>query len=372
MRSRQLKYLGLQENEDGLVKLSVSLPDGGQKEIEINKDFKTGSSDLTEEEYQRFTLRTFDFNTPQTLIFDVTGGLGDFIIVLETILTLQREIASQKAANFEFIAVMPDGKLQRFRRLLAALAIFDRIVSKEKPSDWNPKYQTQSMKASPEGARPAYLCMGSFWQFLWANWGIPGRCENPEALITRGSVQTLLTKEYPKIVRQLNLPESGQFVLFCPDAYSMKDNKSWPVEYWLDLTKQAAAHDDLNIIVNSTDTTFDKHFQSLPNVTRFDRMLDVVGLASIVHSAKCVVSVDSGPAHLAGTLKTPCICLWGPTTPLIHGHRNNHNLRVSSCPPCYAGQRSRLCIENVCMKEITSDSVFTLLKRTLDGIYYPQ
>ena len=370
MRAQYLKYLELKE-ADELLNFTVEHPDGSQGQIQVDKEFKKGSRDLRDEEYRRFTLRPFDFQTPQSLLFDLGGGIGDMVMALETIRTLQREVASQSAAEFEFVGVLPQGKLKKFGRFLRALAIFDCLVPSEQRAQWQPRYQTLYMRARPDGVRPAYICMGSYWQLLWASWGIPGKCEHPEDLIGCGNMEELLASEYQSLAPKLDLPPSKEFVLFSPEGNTQRPHRFWPVEYWVALTKEAAADQDQRILVNSSNAAYDEYFKDLPNVTRFNRAVDVVGLASLVHSARCTVSVDSGPVHLSGTFRTPCINLVGPTAPVIHGHRNNINLRVSSCPPCYGRQRAKLCIDNVCMKEIRPDIVLELLRRALRGIYHP-
>lgn len=371
MLSEYLKYLNLSE-KDGVLDFNVEHPDGTRTSITVNKNFKTGSDDLTDEEYQRLTLRNFDFGTSRTLLFDLAGGIGDIVIVLETILALKSEFAARKAVPYEFVAILSDEHIEKFGCLLGVLTMFDQVLSRDKTTAWKPRYQPLYMKSMPQGVRPAYICMGSYQELLWASWGIPGKCTDPGTLISNGGVGELLACEYRNMTDRFGLPDAGQYVLLCPDAVSMQGNKSWPIEYWVDLIAKVAANEELHIVINSTNTGFDEPIAEYPQVTRFDQMLDFPGLAALIRSARCMVSVDTGPAHIAGSLNTPCITLWGPTTPVIHGHRNNLNLRVSSCPPCYARQRSRLCIDNVCMKEITSISVYELLARALRGAYVPQ
>ncbi len=76
-------------------------------------------------------------------------------------------------------------------------------------------------------------------------------------------------------------------------------------------------------------------------------------------AARCVamVTVDSFLGHLAVAVGTPAVVLFGPADPAVYGHRQNVNVRSSSCPPCGGTPRRRACPEPVCMNGFSAAEV---------------
>ncbi len=85
-------------------------------------------------------------------------------------------------------------------------------------------------------------------------------------------------------------------------------------------------------------------------------------LSAVIQNLDLLISVDSGPAHIAAAVGTPLVVLWGPgilnqtgplssTTPI-----QVLNARVP-CAPCYGTERMKQCRNNICMEQIHPDSV---------------
>jgi heptosyltransferase-2 len=72
----------------------------------------------------------------------------------------------------------------------------------------------------------------------------------------------------------------------------------------------------------------------------------------------CLVSGDTGVAHLAAALGIPTVTLFGPTDPRLSAPRGRAASRVltgpAPCAPCF---RSECPIEHVCMRAIDADAV---------------
>lgn len=91
-------------------------------------------------------------------------------------------------------------------------------------------------------------------------------------------------------------------------------------------------------------------------------------LAGVLATARLVVAVDTGPAHLAAALATPALCLYGPTDPALVGTvSGNHDHDCGPCPraPC----RHKICplinrdAAPPCMAAITPTMVQEWLER---------
>jgi ADP-heptose:LPS heptosyltransferase len=96
--------------------------------------------------------------------------------------------------------------------------------------------------------------------------------------------------------------------------------------------------------------------------TTIRELLVAYGLAEVL------VTNDSGPAHFAALTDIDVISLFGPETPLLFGAPGprSHPLWAGiACSPCVNAfnNRQTACRDNVCMKMITVDQVFSEVGR---------
>lgn len=87
-------------------------------------------------------------------------------------------------------------------------------------------------------------------------------------------------------------------------------------------------------------------------------------LIGLIQSARCVVSNDSGPMHIAAALNIPVVALFGPTDPQRTGPYGKGHIVISAdveCSPCL----KKRCKDMKCMKEISVERVARNVKRVL-------
>ena len=88
-------------------------------------------------------------------------------------------------------------------------------------------------------------------------------------------------------------------------------------------------------------------------------------LAKLLASVRCLVCNDSGPMHLAASVGTPVVAIFGSTEPSLTGPLGEGHEVVRQrveCSPCF---RRECPIDLRCMKAVTVDAVEQALRRVL-------
>jgi ADP-heptose:LPS heptosyltransferase len=96
----------------------------------------------------------------------------------------------------------------------------------------------------------------------------------------------------------------------------------------------------------------------------------------IADKGVCMVTIDSGPLHIARKLGLPTVSIWGPTDPLsyikIPAEQEKRHLYVYnkvSCSPCVHHYESLPCGgNNICMKEIPAENIIEKIDTLLQHL----
>lgn len=345
-------------------------PVSGREVISVPKDFKMGRRDLRAEEKQNFLFRPFDLVNPGSVIFEICPDMppkvGDTVIACETIYAL-RLLIERNTKNFEFVGIFPDEKsLTFFNDFLKHVNIFDVVTCGKRPR-LDLKYNTSvQLNASPIDLHCDRVATGNLWNLLWAKWGIPGQPSLPAHETHLQSLNEAAKVRFNEVRGEIGL-SNRDYVVFCMEGESFGNLKNWPQRNWLDLASRITEYRsaDVLIIVGKADTG---PFESIENV-RFYRYLqttvkpDLLTLTALINSSIGLVTLDTGPSHVAGLMHRPCISLFGPSAPVFTGHPRNINVRLSSCPPCGAYAQRLICARNICMDDIPLDLIYDLCIR---------
>jgi heptosyltransferase-2 len=89
---------------------------------------------------------------------------------------------------------------------------------------------------------------------------------------------------------------------------------------------------------------------AIPSLVGQDR-LDL--LPRLLARLACLVSGDTGVAHLAAAVGTPTVTLFGPTDPRLTAPRSRAALHVQGRAPCAPCFLERCPIDHVCMRDIS-------------------
>lgn len=148
-------------------------------------------------------------------------------------------------------------------------------------------------------------------------------------------------------------------------------SKNWPIQHIAGLCDALAR--ELSIRVVLTGTASDADFAN--RIIRLTKSKPVVAvgktgimeLAELIKRCKVYLTPDSAPMHIAASMGTPFIALFGPTDPARHAvhSRNSVIIRKTEglkCSPCY----SPVCAKKYkCMTDITVDEVLGAIKEHL-------
>jgi ADP-heptose:LPS heptosyltransferase len=123
--------------------------------------------------------------------------------------------------------------------------------------------------------------------------------------------------------------------------------------------------------------------EHLPVYKQKGRLFNIAGALDfeayyrfIADKGVCMVTIDSGPLHIARKLGLPTVSIWGPTDPMSYlkipaGHEKRHLYIYNkvSCSPCVHHYEKLPCGgNNTCMKEIQAESIIEKLDALLQHL----
>ncbi len=160
------------------------------------------------------------------------------------------------------------------------------------------------------------------------------------------------------------------YIVFIPSA--RWKTKWWPLSYWealIDESKKIAKDFDILITGSSSELELKKWAKKMDE--KYSYIYSLVGklslkeLASLIKNSCAIVSVDTGPMHIASAFQKPIVALFGPTSPERTGPWDGKFKIIKSssfCSPCF----KKKCKEWKCMKEIKPEEVKKALYELLN------
>lgn len=91
-------------------------------------------------------------------------------------------------------------------------------------------------------------------------------------------------------------------------------------------------------------------------------------LVELLRAARLFVGSDTGPMHMAAAVGTPCVALFGPTSPEVCGPYGPHHVTVRTAQPTLGGMRARGGSDNSAMRSITVEDVFRACRQVLTSV----
>lgn len=177
----------------------------------------------------------------------------------------------------------------------------------------------------------------------------------------------------------LHIESQGYFVIN-PNASDLRLERRWPIPHWADLLRRIAkSYPAAPIIVIGGPGEEAVGRAVLASTGALSApLVEIAGrltlgeLTALIANAKALISNDSGPMHIAFSLGTPCVALFGPVSPEHYGTsekgRSALLYRRLYCSPCVHHFLDPPCQgDNQCMKLIAPNEVFAALQQLLAG-----
>jgi len=176
------------------------------------------------------------------------------------------------------------------------------------------------------------------------------------------------------IFKEENIRPSDFLIAININTGPLCSERRWPPENFAWLVNMLQEHKIIKIVltgdIKDRDYTglFLASLNSKDNIIDLTGRLDIASLAALLAKVNLLITNDSGPMHLAASLGTPVVALFGPETPIRFGPLGmKHTVFYPSiyCSPCLNiyNQKTAPCNgNNECMHMILPEEVYKAVR----------
>jgi ADP-heptose:LPS heptosyltransferase len=200
----------------------------------------------------------------------------------------------------------------------------------------------------------------------------PGKIPAQNAVSPQLIASAADQEEVKRIIqRESGRKEDLSLILLNPNASDLLPLRKWPTDRYVDLARlllerftkvsigMTGAPDEAESIARVAAQVGSPRCFSLAGKTTLPQLLTLYSLSELL------ITNDSGPAHFASMTPITVITLFGPETPLLFRALTPRAIPIwmqLPCSPCVNAYNNRqsACRDNICMKSITVDHVFTV------------
>jgi len=163
----------------------------------------------------------------------------------------------------------------------------------------------------------------------------------------------------------------------------LSPERRWPEEHFTSLIRMILweyRRAAVMLVGAGADVPVVTHMHNLFGNDERKRVFNVAGkfnlleFAALLKLSDVFITNDSGPLHLAESLRRPTVSFFGPETPVLYGPTGEKQVvfyKGIYCSPCLniQNQKEAPCNgNNICMKLITATEVFPAVKMLLEGV----
>jgi ADP-heptose:LPS heptosyltransferase len=180
--------------------------------------------------------------------------------------------------------------------------------------------------------------------------------------------------EKTRIAYRLDRKTTGERLLIGINPGPNWRVKEWDVSKWQNLINKIHSEYDARIIqFGSNKGDGSSEYDNLTGVKLLASRLKGEDLVALIAMCDLIVSIDSGPVHLAGAVGTPVIGLFGPMDPALYLPPDSPGLGLFGDVPClFCHNRTPVihwisgCPNDIaCMKKLDCHTVFEAVKSML-------
>ena len=164
------------------------------------------------------------------------------------------------------------------------------------------------------------------------------------------------------VKKRFSLP--NKYIVINP--YAVNPNREWPFLNWHKILQHLTERRHFVVLTGPVKRLKESEYtfgnSDTAKILNLVGKTSVVQLAAIVNGCDLLLSVDTGPVHLAAALDKQIVALYGAALPAWEPYSDNATI-IRSTSSCMSCERS-YCIYGTmnCMKEITCDQVLSALK----------
>lgn len=176
-----------------------------------------------------------------------------------------------------------------------------------------------------------------------------------------------------KWISENGLREYGYAVFNIRGSEHLGSLNKWPAEKWARLAGLMVGEAGRSVVMTGVEKNrdIDEVMENLDAGTRkfvhnIAGVFDIGEFMALLEKSRVLITVDSGPLHIAQSLGVPCVALFGPENPVLYGPRGKFSRTVYLglyCSPCYnvlEGKKAECTspLHNECMERIEVDMVW--------------
>jgi len=151
-----------------------------------------------------------------------------------------------------------------------------------------------------------------------------------------------LNKEIREILRTSGIDPDRPYILLNPHVSntSYYIDRSWPLKYFREVGNYLNGKDYQVVVIDapSREDSTDWLVQSSGNrIKRLNRQISLIGLMALIKNSFLLITNDSGPLHMAVSVRTPTFSFFGTETPVLYGYRffpHTCFYQGLACSPC--------------------------------------
>ncbi len=175
-------------------------------------------------------------------------------------------------------------------------------------------------------------------------------------------------------------PALHRLVLINPNAGEFLLLRCWMPDRFAQLIRRILAdYEDVIVLITGApeerEQTERLAAATGPRSVSFAGHSTLAELPALYAHAALMVTNDSGPAHISAAAGLPTIVLFGPETPKLYQPLGNSRPIYAglACSPCVSAHNHRktACTDNVCMRAIEVDEVYTAVTGVLSATRHP-